>query len=76
MDSEVKGYQALERRKRRLRRWLSSLSIEDKIACLVQMQKRANGIKPDWPVWKIEKEIAGHGLSCQKCVKKRTMIKL
>ena len=56
-------FQAFLRRKKRLRRILATLPIEDKIACLVDLQKMIHAVRKNYPVWDIEKDIKGRGLS-------------
>ena len=54
--------QAFLRRKRLLRRALARLPIEDKIACLVDLQKMIHAVRKDYPVWNIGEDVAGRGL--------------
>lgn len=53
---------AFLRRKKRLRRELARLPIEDKIACLVDLQKMIHAVRKGYPVWNIGRDIAGRGL--------------
>lgn len=54
---------AFLRRKKRLRRKLARLPIEDKIACLVELQEMIHAVRKDYPVWDIREDMAGRGLS-------------
>ncbi len=42
---------------------MARLPIEEKIACLVEIQKMVRGIKHNYPVWAIGRDIAGRGLA-------------
>lgn len=58
-DGSLKAFLS---RKKRLRRALARLSIEDKIACLVDLQKMIHAVRKHYPVWDIGEDIAGRGL--------------
>ena len=62
MNYKDGSLEAFLRRKKRLRRVLARLPIEDKIACLVDLQKTIHAVRKDYRVWNIAQDIAGRGL--------------